>query len=183
MRSLTFFALAVAMAAAGCTSQPDLRRDSDPAVDLVAYKSFGFFEPPGAGAAPYTGLLANRLELATRRQLEAHYAYAERDPDLRVHLYLSIVERQELRSTPTARLMGFHEWGGNVETIAYRKGTLRIDLVDARKNRLVWRGVAEGRLDAKALENPGPLVEETVRQIFAGFPAIAKEMTDGQAHR
>jgi hypothetical protein len=40
----------------------------------------------------------------------------------------------------------------------------------AKQNQLVWQGVAEGRLNRKAIENPGPVVEQTVGELFTGFP-------------
>jgi hypothetical protein len=170
MRRLTFIAFTAALLAGACTSGPDVRHDADAAVSFDAYKTFGFFEPPPV-PGQYTSLLGARLREATRSQLEGRYAYAEQNPDLRVHLFLSVIERQELRSTPAARPHAFAAWGGQqIEGAVYRQGLLRIDIVDTRRNRLVWRGVAEGRLDEQAMANPGPLIEQTVKQVFAAFP-------------
>jgi hypothetical protein len=64
-------------------------------------------------------------------------------------------------------------WGGypyDVDTVDYREGTLSIDLVDARKNQLVWQGVAEGRVSDEVRQNPGPAIDAVIAEIFRNFP-------------
>jgi hypothetical protein len=164
-------AIAAALAAvAGCASRTEVRRDRDPAANLHAYRTFAFYEPLSVDGSRYSTLLGTRLKQATRAQLErSGYAYSEREPDLRVNLFLAVRERQELRSAA-----GAHGWyrglGHGSETVAYRQGTLAIDLVDARRRVLVWQGVAEGRIDREAAESPGRVIDDVVGEIFAGFP-------------
>lgn len=164
--------LVVAMA--GCASGPKTRVDRDPATDLSAYRTFGFYDQ-SAGASRYTTIMSARLERATREQLERlGYVHDAESPDLRVNFRLNIVERQEVRSTPATgvRPVFYGGWAGysGIETVNYRQGTLVIDLVDAARSALVWRGVAEGRLDGKVTKNPGAAVDATVRELFTGFP-------------
>lgn len=164
-RAAGLAALAVAALAAGCATQPDVRHDQAPGSDLAAYKTFAFYEP---AAAPYASLLEQRLRQATRAQLERqHYVYDERNPDLRVNYALHVIDKQELQSMPTAGRFGWRGWNNGLQTVEYRQGTLAIDLVDARRNALVWRAVAEGRLDAKAMEQPGPAIDAAVGELFA----------------
>jgi hypothetical protein len=100
--------------------------------------------------------------------------YDERNPDLRVNYALQVVDKQELHSTPRGHL-GYRAWAYNgVETVAFRQGTLAIDLVDVRRNALVWRAVAEGRLDSQAMEQPGPTIDAVVGEMFTRFPGAAK---------
>lgn len=163
--------LAVVACAAGCASKPDVRHDQAPGVDLGAYKTFAFYE---AGGAPYASLLEQHLRQATRARLERQqYVYDERDPDLRVNYALQVFDKQALQSTPGAGRFGGW-YGQNLQTVEYRQGTLAIDLVDARRNALVWRAVAEGRLDSKAIEQPGPAIDAAVSELFARFPAAAQ---------
>jgi hypothetical protein len=169
------FALSAALLAlaAGCTTTTlDVRRDQDPGADLRSYKTFAFYEDAHGGAPGYATLIGQRLKQATREQLERQdYVYSERNPDLRVALYLVVREKQELRSAPGSR--GFHGYRGwvstDIETVDYKQGTLAIDLVDTKRNALVWHGAAEGRLDAKAMAQPGPAIDAAVGQILAGL--------------
>lgn len=166
--------------AAGCTTTSiDVRRDQDPSADLRSYQTFAFYEDAPGGTPGYATLIGQRLKQATREQLERQdYVYSERNPDLKVALHLVVREKQEVRSAPGAR--GFHGYRGwvstDIETVDYKQGTLAIDLVDAKRNALVWHGVAEGRLDAKSMEQPGPAIDAAVGQILAGLrdPQAAK---------
>jgi hypothetical protein len=168
LRPLALAALTALVAA--CASAPDIRHDRDPSADLGRYRTFAFFDPLAAERASYTTIVGARLKQATREQLQQHYVYSESEPDLRVNVALDVVDKQELRTTPTAfGRHGYRAWAGGIESRDYRQGTLRIDLVDTKRNALVWRGVAERRIEADTLDSPGRTVEEVVGRIFAGF--------------
>jgi hypothetical protein len=163
--------LAAAAFAAGCSSAPHVRSDREPGLGLHAYRSFAFGEAPSTSAVT---LLDRRLRDAARRQLERHdLRYDARQPDLRVDYSLAVVDRQALQSAPGRR--GLH----GVETVDARQGTLAFDLVDTRRNVVVWRGVAEGRLNADAVQLPGQTIDITVGEIFARLDRDA----DGQPLR
>jgi hypothetical protein len=152
---------------AACAAPIDVRHDQDPAVDLRAYRTFAFYGEPAIGPS---SLIGRHLMQATREQMERqHYTYNERDPDLRVALLLLVHEHPELRSMPGRGPYGYRGFGGGVESTLVRDGTLRIDLVDTRRNALVWQGVAEGRVDAEAMRNPGRAVRDVVAEIFARY--------------
>jgi len=168
---------------AGCATGPRILTDSDPAVDVGSYGSFGFFEPLATDAAGYSTLLTARLKSATRRQLEARgYVYDEVAPSLLINFNVNIVEKTELRSSPSVTAgVGYYgyrygmygAWSGypyDIETTNYRQGTLVIDVVDASRRMLVWQGVAEGRITRKASENPAGAVDAAVSQVLASFP-------------
>lgn len=150
--------------AAGCASKPAVHHDQEPGTDLKAYKTFAFYAPAGPG---YLSLLEQRLRHAAREQLERrNYVYDERRPELRVNYALQVLDKQALQSTPTR--LGYRGWAGSgVETVEIRQGTLAIDLVDTRRNALVWRAVAEGRLDEQAMKQPGATLDAAVGELFA----------------
>lgn len=170
--------VATAAMLAACQSKPTLRADADPAADLRSYKTFAWFDAgaaaPAGAAGGYTTLLDQRLKAATRTQLERQgYRYSETAPDLRVNLFLAVAEKQELRTTPASvGRFGYRGWN-NVDIDTYRAGTLAVDLIDARRMALVWRGVAEGRLDARMMEQPGPAIDAAMGELFTRFPGAA----------
>jgi hypothetical protein len=171
-RGVGAVALAASLAVAGCASRPDVRHDQDPSADLRAYKTFAFTDLSSDNGEPYTAMLASRLKLATRAQMERqHYAYDASRPELLVNLRLVVREKQEIRSHSYGRA-SWRGWpaASDIQTVDYRQGTLTIDLIDPERRLLVWHGVAEGRLDAKAMEQPGPAIEAAVGEIFARFP-------------
>jgi Domain of unknown function (DUF4136) len=166
------------LAATGCASRPDIRLDKNPSVEMTSFRTFGFYDPVSTDKSLYTTILSGRLKKATREELERrNYVYNEQNPELKVNFALSVVDRQELRSMPTGGFWGARFGLEDLETVNYRQGTLMVDLVDSGKNELVWRGVAEGRLDRKSVENPGPAVDKVVGELFTGFPL---NLNDGQ---
>jgi uncharacterized protein YuzB (UPF0349 family) len=171
--SAAFLCVAVSvLMLAGCASRPEIRLDKDPNIDLGSYQTFAFFDPVATDKSRYTTLVSGRLKQATRDELERrNYVYSETNPDLRINFYLNVVDRQDVRVTPASvGPFAFRTWASEIDTVNYRQGTLSVDVVDSKQNLLVWQGIAEGRLSRKALENPGPVIEQTVSEVFTGFP-------------
>lgn len=169
--------------AAGCASGPKISVDKDPGADMTAYKTFGFFDQVATDRVQYTTIVSSRLKQATRDNLERRgYTYSENSPDLRANFFLEVADKTEVRSSPSmsagAGFYGYRRgvyggWAGypyDVDTVNYKEGTLSIDLVDTKKNALVWQGVAEGRVSDEARKNPGPAIDAVVSEIFANFP-------------
>lgn len=174
-----FLVLTATAALTACASRPEVRVDRDPAVDLATYRTFAFFEPLATDTGRYSTLMTARLRQATRAEMERRgYTYDASSPDLRVNFYVRIADRQELRSGTT----GFHGyraglyrgWSGyDLETVNYKAGTLAVDLVAAKARALVWQGVAEGRVDKKAMRDPDAAIDSAVAEIFKRFPSAA----------
>lgn len=189
MRALqTFAVLATIAAVAGlsaCASGPEVRADADPSANLRSYKTFGFYERVSTDKNAYTTLVSTRLKDATRRELEKRgYQYSQANPQLLANFNVNIENRQDVQSTPGMGVGGYYGyragmygvWGGypqDIETVHYQEGTLSIDLVDAAKKQLVWQGTAQGRVNKKAVENPGPAIDSVVSEIFTKFPIPA----------
>lgn len=177
-RSIVLLATAFAIGLTACSTGPAIRTDADPGANLNSYKTFGFYERVSTDRNSYTTLVSTRLKEATRRELEKRgYQYAP-NPQLLVNFNVNVENRQDVRSTPVAGYYGYRTgmygvWGGypqDIQTVHYQQGTLSIDLVDAAKKQLVWQGVAQGRIQKKAVENPGPAIDKAVTDIFAKFP-------------
>ena len=168
-------ALAFMAVLAGCASAPATHVEADPQADLRAYKTFGFFEPAGIGERGYPALTGDLLRQATREQMQRlGYIYAERNPDLRVNILLKVEEREEIHSVPAS--VGRFAYRGwvtyAVEVLDYREGTLTIDLVDAKRNAMVWRGVAGDRI-SRSDKDAGDAIDVAVRDLFSLFPRPA----------
>ena len=165
----SFVAAFAVLMAACAASGPKVRTDRDPTANLASYKTFAFYDQLLGDRARYSSVMSNRLRAATIAELTKRgYTYDTRAPQLRVNLFLQVANRQDVRSTPA---MGLRPWiGRDIETVGYKAGTLRIDLVDVVRNSSVWQGVAEGKIPEEALNNPGPVIDEVVRSIFRQFP-------------
>lgn len=169
----------IMLSAVGCTSGPEIRADADPTANLSSYKTFAFFEELATDKSAYTTMLTSRLKSAIRREMERRgYTLATSDPQLLVNFNVNVQDRTEVESTPTGAYYGYRAgrygmWGGypqDVYTTHYQEGTLAIDLVDAAKRQLVWQGVARGRINKSAVENPDQAIDKVVAEIFAKHP-------------
>ena len=166
--------------AAGCASGPQVRTDMDPAVHLGSYRTFAFFDQLATDKSQYGTMLTSRLKASTQRELERRgLQRTTSNPQLLVNFNVNVQTRSDVESTPaSAGFYGYRAgrygmWAGypqDVHTTHYKEGTLAIDLVDAAKRQLVWQGVAEGRINRSAIENPTAAIDETVGAIFARYP-------------
>ena len=61
-------------------------------------------------------------------------------------------------------------WRDRTDVYKYTEGTLNVDLVDAKQNRLVWTGVAVGRVGRTKPEERGAKIDAAVAEIFLRYP-------------
>ena len=187
---MRLLSLIVILGIAGCASGPQIRSDHDPDADFRAYRTYNFVEELGTDRAGYSTLVTSHFKRAVTHEMEARGYSLDPNPDLLVNFFTSMDERTETRRTPGPFLgTGYYLSRNGVYTVwplygrdsistsSYRVGTASIDVVDARQKRLVWEGVAEGRLTREAQENPGPAIEKAVAEIFARYPARAGATT------
>jgi hypothetical protein len=59
----------------------------------------------------------------------------------------------------------------------YTEGTFNIDIIDAKKQQLVWEAVGVGRITDKVRENLRQTVMEGVPRFFARYPFVAGDGT------
>jgi hypothetical protein len=162
-----FVAAAAVLISACAASGPKVHSDRDPMANLSSYRTFGFYDQLLGDRARYSTVMSSRLRAATMAELTRRgYTYDPRAPQLRVNLFVQVANRQDVRSTPA---MGFRPFR-DVDTVHYKAGTLRIDLVDVVRNSSVWQAVAEGKITEEVQNNPGAAVDEIVRAMFRQFP-------------
>ena len=177
MKAATFFlSLLVIAVFTGCASMK-VDTDYDSAASFAAYQTFAWMEKPDEVRDNLTrlGQVTQRIETAVERELMADgYQKASATPDFFV-VYHTAVETQITGAT-------IDTWGYNyrrprwrtgtvyadVSVDSYQEGTLIIDIVDAEKNELVWRGTAVGAVSSTA--QAAKKVDEAVQKILAEFP-------------
>lgn len=89
-------------------------------------------------------------------------------PDVLIHYHASIAQR--IDASAIDREYGYCEHG-DCRAYVYDAGTLLIDFVDSRTNRLVWRGWAEGSMDP--IDNQEWMeksIDEAVTRILKELP-------------
>lgn len=168
----TTAALALTVGLAACSSI-DTTYDYDTGVDFAAYRTFDW-----APEQPVT-IPDPRREQRVQDQfvaaLEAKgFRRVARNPDFLLVMYAGADGRLEVSAYGYGYGPRGAFWGptaGYIDSYAYREGTLVLDVVDAEKDELVWRGTARGVLDADT--NPQDLqklVNEAIDKMLENFP-------------
>ncbi len=167
---------------ASCATGPRVTSDVDPSANFGQYRSFAFYSPLAIEGQGYATLTSGRTKDAARRQMESRgYVYDETSPDLWVNLNAYMQEKTDVVSTPEVdydyyysyrarRYVAVPTWRDRTDVYKYTEGTLNVDLVDAKQNRLVWTGVAVGRVGRTKPEERGAKIDAAVAEIFLRYP-------------
>ena len=152
--------------------------DYDDRVDFSGFRTWGWQPEPQATGNPRVDnpLLHQRVRRAIEAQLESQGFVPAADPQMRVGYHLSIARKLNVRTVNSPYGVR-HTDGRNTVIRAetstyvteYERGTLVVDIVDAARNALVWRGAGARRLRS---EPTSEQMEQSVRQ------AVAEILTD-----
>ena len=174
---------------AGCATGPKISSEVDPEADFGSYRSFGFYAPLALEKEGYATLTTDRIKAAARAQMESRgYVFTADPPDLWVNLNAYLQEKTDVSTIPTVDYNYYYSyrarsyfavpyWRDRTDVRQYTEGTLNVDLVDRAKNRLVWEGIAVGRVSKVKPEERGARIDSAVAEIFARFPHRAAAST------
>ena len=169
----------------GCATD-NIRSDYDPSADFSQYSTFNFFEDAGPENTNYQSFFSKYMVAAITREMQARGYNLSEDPDLLVNFNAILREKTDVRTSPAPMYGGYYGYRGGfydpwmgygyaqeTHVSQYTEGTFNIDLVDARKKKLVWEAVGTGRVSQKAVEELEQRVNEGVAKYFQKFPFTA----------
>ncbi len=150
----------------------------DKAADFAQYKTYAWVKrdvpPPNPLLA---AIIANNIEVELK-QKGLHRV--ESDPDLLVTFYGGSTAQgafagEDPNYAPYGGvpMPGATMWGGSAPATALPhvlKGTLAVDLVDAREKHLVWRAIAKTNLDYDKRSKMLDQVNKAVSAMFKKYP-------------
>ena len=167
----------------GCATGPKVYTNEDPLANFVSYRTFAFEKPLGTDRpGGQTSIISSHLMRATQGEMERRgYRYDPKNPDLVVNFFLNTQEKIQARSTPTTgygyghyRRGYYGTWGGYETTVTqYTEGTLNVDIVEVKRDQLVWEGVAVGRVSRDAMEKIEERAPIIIGEIYAEYPYTA----------
>lgn len=166
--------LSVAAAAVFACSTLSTGADYDPSTDFSRYKTWDLKED-GSINNP---LLARRIETAVSGELaKKGMTRNTSNPDLWVAVHGRLSKQTQIHTYDTGWGYGWR-WGGGMTTSTVSEvpvGTLIVDMVDASRKELVWRGTASDTLDPEASpEKKEKNLQEAMAQLLAKFPPAKK---------
>ncbi len=175
-------ALCAALVLAACATGPRISTEADPRANFSAYRTWAFHDPLAVEAYGYETATSEIVKRAVNREMQARgYRYDAENPDLWVNVNAYMQQRTDVSSIPTVDHAFYYSyrhrayfavpyWHDRTHVRRYTEGTMNVDLVDARQNRLVWEGIAVGRVANLTVESREQRITQTLAEIFARYP-------------
>jgi hypothetical protein len=148
-------------------------------------------DPPGHAGDPvlHNDLIDGRVRDAVDHELEAmgYRKVSVEEADLHVTYYLGLETRVSMQMVSNAYQYrgGFFDHHSTQTVLReYERGTLLIDMLEAPRRRLVWRGTASARVRRRS--DPGEREQkifDAVERILAQFPPVGPQFRPGGAAR
>lgn len=184
MRALIILlALGAVFLTGGC-SQVSVQTDFDQSADFASLKTYAWYD----GEQPTTGdpradnpMLDQRVRTAVETVLnEKGFTKTDAAPDFLL-IYHAAVSK-EIGVTTTTQpgySAGYYGWNYVYSPVwieqsasyTYNQGSLILDVVDAKSEKLIWRGSAQANVDdVNTQQQRKNLMNEAVRGMLAKFP-------------
>ncbi len=175
----------VAMLLAGCASKPKIESDYDHTIDFSQYSTYGFFNPMGIENPNYSSIYGSIFRDAISKEMESRGYRMSDNPDLMINVSGRLQNKTKVTTTSDPYMGGgyygyrrgaYGAWGGygygtSTHVSNYTEGTVNIDMVDHAQKRMVWEGVAVGRVNEKKTnEETRAGIYSGVKEMFAGYP-------------
>ena len=172
-----------------CASKPMIRTDYDPTVDFTQYKTFAFFSPMSIEGENYSSLWGRVFRESIGRQMRRLGYVESNDPDLVINVSARLQDKTSVTTTSDPYMSGnyygyrrgyYNAWGGygygtTTHVSQYTEGTVNIDIVDLDQKRMVWEGVAIGRMkDSRTNAEVRKRIDDAVIEMFAGYKVQVK---------
>jgi hypothetical protein len=156
--------------------------DYDKTAPFAQFKTYSMKEGTPTGNA----LVDKRIAASIEQQLAAKgFSRNDTNPDVFVVYHVAFDEQKDISSYSSGPVYGGYGWGwgggwGTTTTdVRVREivvGTLAIDMVDARKKEIAWRGLGTREIDTNAKpEKRDQNVTKAVEKIFRNYPPKVKQ--------
>jgi hypothetical protein len=151
--------------------------DFDKTAPFAQYKTYSM----KAGTETGNPLIDKRIVASIEAQMAAKgFVKSEAAPDVFVVYHVAFDEQKDISSYSSGPMYGGYGWGwgggwGSTTTdVRVREilvGTLAIDIVDAQKKEMAWRGLGTKEIDTNAKpEKRDSNIAKAVEKIFKNYP-------------
>jgi hypothetical protein len=173
------------MLIAGCASGPKIQSDYDHTADFSQYKTYAFFNPMGIENPNYSSIYGSIFRDAISKEMESRGYRMSDNPDLLINVSGRLQDKTKVTTTADPYMAGgyygyrrgaYGAWGGypygtTTYVSNYTEGTINVDIFDRAAKRMVWEGVAVGRVqDSRTNEETRQKIYAGIQEMFAAYP-------------
>jgi hypothetical protein len=183
-KTLVTLAMAVLLAPALLLAQKT-SYDYDKTADFTGFKTYALKEGTNVGQP----LIDNRIVAAIEAQLAAKgLTKTDADPDVFVVYHMAFDKQKDISTYSSGYGGGYGPygwgwggggWAGGTTSTQVRDiliGTLVIDMADAKKGQLAWRGMGTKEVNTQANpEKRDKSINSAVKKIFKNYPPKRKD--------
>ena len=170
---------------AACSSSPTIETDYDHTMDFSQYKTYAFFNPMGIENPNYSSIYGSIFRDAISKEMESRGYVMSDNPDLMINVSGRLQDKTKVTTTSDPYMGGgyygyrrgaYGTWGGygygtQTHVSNYTEGTINVDMVDIEHKRMVWEGVAVGRVkENKSNEETRTNIYAGIKEMFTGYP-------------
>ena len=150
--------------------------DYDRQNDFSKYKSYKYIKQKGTKITSKFQNDMNRKRFAEAIESELSQKgfnrISDTPADFKVVYHLRLEQKLDVSSYGYRYLPAYGITETYVQTKVYQQGSVIIDIIEANKNQLVWRGSAEGVLNENS--DADEIIKDVVKQILESFPPSIK---------
>jgi len=186
-RNFTRLALlaSIAMLLGACASKPTIESDYDQTIDFSKYKTYAFYNPMGIENPNYSSIYGSIFRDAIGKEMSKRGYTQSDNPDLLINVSGRMQDKTKVTTTSSPSYGGgyygyrggrYGAWGGygygnSTHVSNYTEGTINVDMVDRGLKRMVWEGVAVGRVNEKnTSEETRANIYAGLQEMFSGYP-------------
>ena len=175
----------IATLLAGCASGPRIQSDYDHTIDFSQYRTYNFFNPMGIESPNYSSIYGSIFRDAIGKEMASRGYTLSDNPDLLINVSGRLQDKTKVTTTSDPYMAGgyygyrrgaYGAWGGygygtTTHVSNYTEGTINVDMVDREQKRMVWEGVAVGRVnDKNTNDEKRANIYAGIKEMFAAYP-------------
>ncbi|MGE8340443.1 MAG: DUF4136 domain-containing protein [Flavobacterium sp.] len=165
-----------------CSPTVKVTTDYDHSANFSEYKTFAVYDLK-AQQGQVNQLNVDRVAKAIRNEMLAKGFTESSNPDLKVNAVSILKNKTQVTADTNFYGYGgmyrpYGYWGGGAmmgggsttfNTYDYVDGSLVIDIVSTKTDKLVWQGIGNAEIDSKP-DNPEQFINDAIKKILTGFP-------------
>ncbi len=171
MKKYALILLSVTALALSSCSPFQVRSDYAATADFNSYKTYKL----RIDDLKLNDIDKDRVLNEISRQLQSKGLHSGENPDLIINL---TANHKKVTDVESVRPYGYYGWGGpwgmgmgmnRTWSTHYNSGSLIIDMIDAKTQKLVWQGIGDG-ISVDSPKSKQKQIPEIVAEIMANYP-------------